>query len=372
MKTTCALFTLALAVSRASAGYLDDYINAGPAFLDSVRLPAFDIVGNSTAGATAGRNWTGHCLNLTSQVWLTEDDWGADWGGAGARWWHYLYVIVPSVVADREADWRSLYITGGKNTDKPPTADDLDISATAQLAMATEQVWVTLFQVPNCKIYFRDEEGTPNNDENQLLAKTFVHVMDDAAGANLTLAQASRAILLPMTKAAFGAMAAADEFLAVTGAAGAAAGKGSRSDGAQTQWVVTGASKRGWTAWLVGAVDALRQSNTVKARQIEAAAATTASHAGGAPEGSSSSDGPASAAPTWPQRVVAIAPLVMDGLKFHDYLHLQFSALGGWSFAMEAFVEAGFTGRIDQPEFATLFDIIDPYAYKERCGALVV
>ena len=333
--------TLALAslVAQGSlGGYLDDYCNEGPAFLESVRLPDADLAGNSTAGATAGRSWAGYALNVTSQAWLTEDDWGAPWGGEGARWWHYVYVIIPSVVSDAAADWRSIYITGGKNTDRPYDPDDLDIAATAQLAMATEQVFVALFQVPNCKIYFKAEEGQPENDENEMLAKTFVHFMNDAQNTNnMTLNQASWAVLLPMTKSVFAGMAATDEFLSSDEFKALAPPTQSTST-VQTKWVVTGASKRGWAAWLVGAVDAARQAGAA---------------AGG-----------------WPQKVVGIAPLVMDGLNFHEYLHLQYGAYGGWSWAMEAFWEAGFLGRIDTPEFAQLFDVIDPFAYIARYAGM--
>merc|ERR1711983_491431 len=61
-----------------------------------------------------------------------------------------------------------------------------------------------------------------------------------------------------------------------------------------TQWVVSGASKRGWTAWLVASVD---------------------------------------------PRVVATVPVVMDLLNFKENIMHQFKAYGGWSFALEPYWE---------------------------------
>ena len=70
----------------------------------------------------------------------------------------------------------------------------------------------------------------------------------------------------------------------------------------------------------------------------------------------------------WPytrQRVRAIAPLVLDGLNFHSFLHLHFGAYGGWSFAMRAFVDANFTGRIDTVRLVHCFHF---YSYTACAG----
>ena len=269
-------------------------------------------------GSNAGLSWTAQAVNLTSQAWLTEADWGAEWGGKDAQWWHVMYIITPSVVT--HADWRSLYITGLNNKDPIPSATGEDLAITAALAMSTGQVYVTLFQVPNFPIYLKNEHGDGQDSrpygDDDLLAHTFTHYMDYVRGGGdpLSAPQSEWVVLLPMTKAAFAAMAAAEEILHDT------AGK--------TNWIVSGASKRGWTTWLVGAVDSQRDASV--------------------------------------QRVRAINPIVLDGLHFEETLKLHYSAYGGWSFTMRAFQDAGFTGRIDSAEVKHLWSLIDPYYYASR------
>ena len=57
-----------------------------------------------------------------------------------------------------------------------------------------------------------------------------------------SLPDASFVVLLPMVKSGFAAMAASEDFFG----------------GEKIKWTVSGASKRGWTTWLVGAVDQAR------------------------------------------------------------------------------------------------------------------
>ena len=87
-------------------------------------------------------------------------------------------------------------------------------------------------------------------------------------------------------------------------------------------FVVTGASKRGWTTWLVGAVD--------------------------------------------PARVVAIVPIVLDAINFVEVEHHQFRSYGGWSFALQDYTDLNLTERFDDPNMIYLQQFIDPYFYKER------
>ena len=270
------------------------------------------------SGENAGLSWTAVAVNLTSQAWLTDDDWGATWGGENAQWWHMMYIITPSVV--KSADWHSLYVTSSNNNDPIPSPTGEDLAVTAALAMSTSQIYVTLFQVPNFPIYLKNEHGDGQDSraygDDDLLAHTFTHYMDfvKSGGDPLSAPQSEWVVLLPMTKSAFAAMAATEDILKDT------AGK--------TNWIVSGASKRGWTTWLVGAVDSHRDAAV--------------------------------------QRVRAINPIVLDGLHFEETLKLHYSAYGGWSFAMRAFQDAGFTGRIDSEEVKHLWALIDPYYYASR------
>jgi len=85
--------------------------------------------------------------------------------------------------------------------------------------------------------------------------------------------------------------------------------------------MVAGASKRGWTTWLVGAVD---------------------------------------------KRVIAMCPLVMDLLNLVKNIHHHYQAYGGWSFALQDYYSLNFTTHLDDPNVQLLADIVDPYSYLDR------
>ncbi|KAH8959759.1 hypothetical protein BDL97_06G093900 [Sphagnum fallax] len=86
-------------------------------------------------------------------------------------------------------------------------------------------------------------------------------------------------------------------------------------------FVVAGASKRGWTTWLTAAVD---------------------------------------------KRVVGIAPIVMDALRFVDNLHHYYKSFGGWPWSFEPYHSLNLTTNLDSPEFSALMGIEDPYVYLPR------
>jgi PhoPQ-activated pathogenicity-related protein len=60
--------------------------------------------------------YTGYTLNVTSQKWLTDEDFSPD-SKTKSIWFHYLLVIVPDQI-----DWNqnaTLYITGANNANDP-------------------------------------------------------------------------------------------------------------------------------------------------------------------------------------------------------------------------------------------------------------
>lgn len=86
-------------------------------------------------------------------------------------------------------------------------------------------------------------------------------------------------------------------------------------------WCITGASKRGWTTWMVGSVD---------------------------------------------PRVNCLAPMVETFVGLNDILHGHFQALGGWSFAFDDYYKEDLTQWLDSPEFAELGKHVDPLSYKQN------
>ncbi|GMH85664.1 hypothetical protein TrVE_jg6362 [Triparma verrucosa] len=291
---------------------LDTFVSADDDYIDYVPLPSLDFSGSGIRNLK-DFSWEAKAFNLTSQVWLAEGDWGSTWGDNSQQWWHYMYIITPSNLPESQ-EFAHLYITGGKNTDVPSATSE-DILACADLAMGMRQKVIVLFQVPNFPLWINTDEGpTELLGEDALLANTFVHYMDHVKGGGdpESLPDASFVVLLPMVKSGFAAMAASEVFFG----------------GEKIKWTVSGASKRGWTTWLVGAVDQAR--------------------------------------PVADQRVHGIVPIVLNGLHFAETLKHQYQCYGGWSWTMTSFVDVGFTSRIDSEEISYLWDLIDPYTYIPR------
>lgn len=97
----------------------------------------------------------------------------------------------------------------------------------------------------------------------------------------------------------------------------------SDAGGGQTveRFVVTGGSKRGWTTWLAGAVD---------------------------------------------QRVVGIVPIVIDVLNIDPSMRHHFAAYGFWAPAIGDYVQHRIMERMDHPRLKELYDLVDPYQYRDR------
>ena len=231
-----------------------------------------------------------HLLELVSQRWRSADEVDRN------PWRHWLSVVVPGVV---EHDTALLFISGGDNEDGPPEGPDPRMIG---LATATHSVVASLRMVPNQPLVFSDD---PHNrrKEDAIIAYTWDKYLD---GGDETWP-----LLLPMTKSAARAMDAVQAFLKTE------AGGAHRIE----SFVVSGASKRGWTTWLTAAVD---------------------------------------------RRVAAIIPIVIDMLNTRASMKHHHAAYGFWAPAIDDYVEAGIPDRMDQPETESLLRVVDPYSYRER------
>ena len=98
---------------------------------------------------------------------------------------------------------------------------------------------------------------------------------------------------------------------------------------------LSGASKRGWTAWL--------------AAGVAAAANGGGSGSGSAPD----------------VQVHGVAPIVMDMLNITHNLRHVYRAYGGWSFAMRDYVEQNLTAALatDPAAAEAMWSLIDPLTY---------
>jgi PhoPQ-activated pathogenicity-related protein len=234
---------------------------------------------------------TATLLRMTSQRWLTEQEVDQP------LWTHWLIVIRPPQV---RSDIALLWIGGGEKKDPQPSKVPEWLVRTAR---DTGTVVAELRSVPDQPIVFKDDSERKPRFEDDLIAYTwdkYLRTGDERWPARL-----------PMTKSAVRAMDAVAAFAASSEGGGVSV----------KRFVVTGASKRGWTTWTTAAVD---------------------------------------------RRVVAIAPAVIDLLNIEPSFVHHFRAYGAWSDAVQEYVDHGIMNWMRTPEFRALMRIEEPYEYRDR------
>ncbi|MBN2316321.1 MAG: PhoPQ-activated pathogenicity-related family protein [Sedimentisphaerales bacterium] len=150
-------------------------------------------------------------------------------------------------------------------------------------------------------------DGGGPRSEDGIIAYTFVKFMSTG--------DATWPLLLPMVKSAVRAMDTVQKHLS------------SLDTGALDieHFVISGGSKRGWTTWLTAAVD---------------------------------------------QRVVAIAPAVIDVLNMDEQMKHQFEAYGFYSQAVADYDNLDIFDKLGSPEAKPLLDLVDPYEYRDRYATI--
>lgn len=296
-----ALLILATAVIAVHGNAFDDYVHAPDSNYAWTELTDHTLNGT---GLIKGQSWTGYTINMTSQRWLTDNDF-ADNSPSKSLWWHILVVIVPNEVTYTRNS--SMYITGGGNDGggSLPKADDEDIVVGATLAMWNKIIVGVLFQIPNQHVIFRDDPKQERRSEDAVIAYTWDHF-------HRFPDQPEWLLRFPMTKASLRGMDTIKAFAAQK------LGPMYSLD----YFSVAGASKRGWTTWMVGAVDA--------------------------------------------PRTVAIIPIVLDAINFVKVMHHQYRSYGNWSFALKDYAQMDFMNKIDDPTTLAMQKLIDPYFYFDR------
>ncbi len=226
-------------------------------------------------------------LALCSQTWR------------GIAWKHQLFIYRPAnVVSAAEV---LLLINGGKWNDslaQPPAADAGDdglpaeLRVVAQLADKMCAPVAVVCQVPEQPIF-------SGKIEDQIISYTFAKFYQTG--------DVEWPLLLPMVKTAVRAMDAIQEF-------------------SDQEWnvdverfLVTDASKRGWTTWLTAAVD---------------------------------------------PRVNALAPMVINMLNMEPHMKLQQASFGGYSEQIQDYTDRGLQNLLGSERGAALRAIVDPYSYR--------
>jgi len=247
-------------------------------------------------GTYPGDGQTTYVLEMTSQTWRSEADVDHP------VWKHWMTIVKPAEV---KSDKALLFIWQGDNTDPAPVkAQDRSI----RMAKETGSVVAEVGMVPNQPLVFTDSKDK-KRWEDDIIAYTRVK--------HFTTKDDEWLVRLAMVKAGVKAMDATQEFMKSD-----AGGKV-----AINQFVVAGASKRGWTTWLVGAVD---------------------------------------------ERVIGIMPMVIDALNSEEITKHHFEVLGFFAPSLEDYVNHGlFPHKIGTPEYQAVLGIEDPYNYRER-GRLTI
>ena len=249
---------LALLFSEASAAELADIVGRTDSATRWEKRAEHDAEGARTID-----------VDLASQTWR------------GKVWHHALHVTVPD--HPRHPDMAVLVISGDGTRS---FVDDARLAADAGVAVAV------LNNVPNQPLWHAREDD--------LIAYTFEQY--------LKTQDFDWPLLFPMTRAAVRAMDAVTDLAA-------------RERGlAIRRFIVTGASKRGWTTWLTAAVDA---------------------------------------------RVVGIAPVVFDNVNFAAQMRNQMAVWGRYSEMLGDYTERSLQAMIETERGRALVSRVDPYAYRE-------
>jgi PhoPQ-activated pathogenicity-related protein len=172
-----------------------------------------------------------------------------------------------------------------------------------RLALETDSVVADLGMVPNQPLHMADSARHPRS-EDDLIAYGRVKY--------LITGDEEWLVRLPMVKSGVRAMDAIVELMASE--------RGGKRE--IESFVVAGASKRGWTTWLVGAVD---------------------------------------------ERVRAIIPVVIDALNTEEITRHHYAAYGFFSTALGDYVRHGLYPHLFGTEgFHRILEIEDPYLYRHR------
>jgi len=238
-----------------------------------------------------GESWTEYRVYMVSGTWLTTEEVDEP------EWWHWITMVVPDELRESES---LMHIGGGWRGDTIPIAAR---DGMIQAALKTGSVLSHISNIPFQPIDFTgDTLGGVYEDD--LIAFAWLQFLQGGAGEDMQMWLPR----LPMTRAVIRAMDVVQEICE---------SNHKSVDG----FVVTGASKRGWTTWNVAAVD---------------------------------------------DRVLAAAPVVIDLLNVIPSFQHHWQCYGEWAPAINPYVNLGIMNWIESDEFLTMLELVEPYEFLER------
>jgi PhoPQ-activated pathogenicity-related protein len=206
------------------------------------------------------------------------------------------------VVPDSLNNDTALLMIGGGKREE---AEPQDVNAgLVQIAQKSKCIVAHLHNVPNQPLYFVNDAYGPRS-EDEIIAYGWSKFLQAGSGDE----QAQWLAQLPMTRAAVRALDAVSDYASRT------------LKHPVEKYVVAGASKRGWTTWTTAIAD---------------------------------------------ERVIAIAPIVIDLLNLEPAFFHHWQAYGQWSMAIKDYVHEGVMDWVGSKEFQRLLWNVDPYCYRRQ------
>ncbi|MBX9402783.1 hypothetical protein K4L06_15845 [Lysobacter sp. BMK333-48F3] len=276
---------LLAASAQAEAGI--DYSQAWPDYRQrQSRLPLrYESLGSTALDGVEKRSY-----RLISQRWPESG------GAVPGEWTHRVDIYLPTVARPKTALLainNGINTAGGSDPARPP--GDFDEALALEVARGTQTIVVSVSDLPNQ--YLTLPGDSVARKEDVLVAATWRRFLD-APQANATLP-----LHVPMAEGAVRAMDLAERELRAWKV---------------RSFVVTGASKRAWAAWLTAVAD---------------------------------------------PRVEALVSYVIDLRVAELMQHIQRVYGGGWPIALLPYHQEGITARYREPNFAKLMQVEDAYRY---------
>ena len=235
-------------------------------------------------------DWTGYHVKMISGKWLNEELVDQ------VEWWHYVDIIIPKQTTSSTG---IMFIDGGEKSEDYFRLDAQSI----RNAIKTEAVIVNVSNIPFQPLNFLSSEQD-SFEEDDLIAFAWNKFLKQGAKQK----DVEWLPRFPMTRAIVRAMDLAQEIVL-------------QNDIVVKDFVVSGASKRGWTAWTTAAVDS---------------------------------------------RVKAVVPMVIDMLNLVPSFENHYRSYGEFSPAVQEYVNYNIQDWLGTEEFKVLMSYIEPFSFIDK------